>query len=43
VVAWGAEPIAETGRVTFFQRLAGDPVALAAARLTAPTNGPVVE
>ena len=36
VVAWGAEPTAGTGRVTFFRRLAGDPVALATARLAAP-------
>ena len=47
VVAWAAEPVAGTGRVAFFRRLAGDPGALARARLSAPhgrapTSGPVV-
>ena len=38
VVDWSKGPIAGAGRVTFFRRLGGDPIAMAAARLT--STGP---
>jgi predicted ATPase len=36
VIEWGNRPIAGSGRVTFFRRLGGDPVARATARCAAP-------
>ena len=37
VVEWSMGPVAGAGRVTFFRRLGGDPIANATARLT-PTE-----
>jgi hypothetical protein len=38
VVEWSHGPIAGAGRVTFFRRLGGDPVAMAAAQLDPATQ-----